>query len=119
MDSLISKTQYKRSEKGEFHEVAERNLDDTISLIVNYHWDTERALASIELTCPSVTIEHPNGTCLKIGPYFSSKFSLYYLYNNKIYLKVAKTIEDACIEVKAYFEQEGKLQGFEKYGFII
>jgi hypothetical protein len=117
---LISKVQYKRSEKGEFHNVAERNLDDTISLILNYPWDTERSLASIELTCPSITIEHPIGTYLKVGPYFSGKFSLYYLStNNKVYLKIANTIEDACVLIKTYFEQEGKLSGLEKYGFTI
>ncbi|SMC61479.1 hypothetical protein [Pedobacter nyackensis] len=120
MTQLISKVQYKRSEKGEFHEVAERNLDDTISLILNYPWGTERSLASIKLSCPSVTIGHPIGTYLKVGPYFSGKFSLYYLdTNNKVYLKIANTLEDACVLVKTYFEQEGQLQGFERYGFTI
>lgn len=120
MTLLISKVQYKKSEKGEFHEVNARNLDDTISLILNYPWNTERSLASIELTCPSITIAHTNGTYLKLGPYFSGKFSLYYLGTNKrVYLKIAKTIEDACVWIKAYFEQEGKLEGFEKYSFTI
>ena len=120
MNPLISKVQYKRSENGEFHEIAERNLDDTISLILNYPWNTERSLASIELTCPSITIEHPNGTYLKIGPYFSGKFSLYYLNtNNKVYLKIVKTIEEACVVIKTYFDQEEMLEEFEKYGFII
>jgi len=120
MRNLISKVQYKRSEKGEFHEVEERNLDDTISLILNYPWETERNLASVELTCPSITIEHSNGTYLKLGPYFSGKFSLFYLdTNGRVYFKVANTIEDACVLIKTYFGQNGKLQGFEKYGFII
>lgn len=120
MTPLISKAQYKRSEKGEFHDVAARNLDETISLVLNYPWDTERSLASVELTCPSITIEHPIGTYLKVGPYFSGKFSLYYLHTNKrVYLKVAETIEDVCVLIKTYFEQNGKLQGFEKYSFTI
>lgn len=120
MTLLISKAQYKRSEKGEFHDIAERTLDDTVSLILNYPWNTERSLASIELTCPSVTIEHPIGSYLKIGPYFSGKFSLYYLgINKKVYLKVADKIEDACILVKTFFEQDGELEGFEKYDFTI
>lgn len=120
MTPLISKVQYKRSEKGEFHEIAKRSLDYTISLILNYPWDTERSLATIELTCPSITIEHPIGTYLKVGPYFSGKFSLYYLdTDNKVYLKTANTLEDACVWVKAFFEQKGKLHGFEKYGFTI
>lgn len=120
MTPLISKVQYKRSEKGEFHDIASRNFEDTISLILNYPWNTERSLATIKLSCPSVTIEHPVRTYLKVGPYFSGKFSIYYLdTNNKIYLKIVNTLEDACAMVKTYFEQKGKLQGFEKYGFTI
>ncbi len=117
---LTSKLQYKRSEKGEFHDIAERSLDETIALILNYPWDTERSLASVELTCPSVTIEHPSGTYLKIGPYFSGKYSLYYLNSKKrIYLKPATTLEEACEWVKTYFEQKGELKGFENYGFTL
>ncbi|MES2454202.1 MAG: hypothetical protein V4594_01620 [Bacteroidota bacterium] len=115
---LISKVQYKRSEKGEFHEIASRNLEETVALIKNYPWNTERSLASIELTCPSVTIEYPNGTYLKAGPYFSGKFSLYYLaYNKKVYLKTVETIEEVCQWVSRYFEQKGQLDFSEKYGF--
>ncbi|MBC8988325.1 hypothetical protein H9X96_21440 [Pedobacter sp. N36a] len=120
MTLLISKVQYQRSEKGEFHDVAERSLADTIFLVLNYPWATERSLADIKLSCPSVTIENPIGTYLKIGPYFSGKFSLYYLdTNDKVYLKVIPTLEDAVSFVQAYFEQKGKLQGFEKYGFVV
>lgn len=120
MTQLISKAQYKRSEEGEFHEISARDLKGTISLIQNYPWDTERSLASIELTCPSITLEHPIGTYLKVGPYFSGKFSLYYLdTNNKVYLKTVNTIEDCIVFIKAYFEQQGKIRGFEKYGFTI
>jgi hypothetical protein len=116
---LISKVQYKRSERGEFHEIAERDLNDTISLIRNYPWDTERSLASIELTCPSVTLEHPIGTYLKLGPYFSGKFSLYYLNtDSRVYLKTVTTLEEASAYIKTFFEQ-GKLQGFEKYSFTM
>ncbi len=118
MTLLISKVQFKRSEKGEFHDIARRSLEETVSLVLNYPWDTERNLASVELTCPSVTIEHPVGSCLKIGPYFSGKFSLYYLdTNSSVYLKTTDTLEDAIVWIKAYFEQEGKLNWSEKYGF--
>lgn len=117
---LTSKLQYKRSEKGEFHDIAERSLDETLTLIHNYPWDTERSLASIELTCPSVTVEHPSGTYLKIGPYFSGKYSLYHLNSkNGIYLKTVDMLEQACEWVKTYFEQKGQLQGFEKYSFTL
>ena len=116
---LLSKIQYKRDEKGEFHDIALRNYEDTIALVLNYPWNTERSLASIELTCPSVTIEHPVGTYLKIGPYFSGKFSVYYLENNRVYLKIADTLEDARFWIKEYFNQQGTLSGFKKYGFTI
>jgi hypothetical protein len=118
MTLLISKVQFKRSEKGEFHDIVQRSPDETISLILNYPWNTERNLAPVELSCPSVTIEHPVGTFLKIGPYFSSKFSLYYLdTNHSVYRKTANTLEDAIVWVKTYFEQNGKLDWSEKYGF--
>ena len=120
MTKLVSKVQYKRSEKGEFHDVAERTLEDTITLMLNYPWNTERSLASIELTCPSVTIEHPNRTYLKVGPYFSGKFSLYYLdTNNKVYIHTVNALEDVCNWVESYYEQEGQLLGFENYSFTI
>jgi len=117
---LFSKVQYKKSEKGEFHDIAERTREDTIALILNYPWDTERSVASIELTCPSVTIEHPIGTYLKVGPYFSGKFSIYYLdTNNKVYLHTSNTLEDVCTWVESFYEQEGKLLGLDKYSFTI
>ena len=120
MNVLVSKVQFKISEKGEFHEIAERTLADTISLILNYPWDTERSFAPIKLTCPSITIEHPIGTYLKIGPYFSGKFSLYYLNtNNKVYLKIVNTLDDASVWIKAYFEEKPELRGFEKYAYTI
>lgn len=120
MIQLLSKAQYKRSEKGEFHHIAHRTVEETISLIRSYPWKTERSLASVELTCPSITIEHPIGTYLKIGPYFSGKYSLYYLTTNKkVYYKTVDTLEDVDKWVKVYFEQEGTLDGLKKYSFTI
>ncbi|MES2829756.1 MAG: hypothetical protein V4687_16480 [Bacteroidota bacterium] len=117
---LTSKLQFKLSEKGEFHNIEERNLADTIALINDYPWSTERSNASVELTCPSITIAHPDGTYLKIGPYFSGKYSLYYLGSNRnVYLKTVTNLEEACEWVKVFFEHEGQLKGFEKYGFTI
>lgn len=120
MPEFISKVQYKKSEKGEFHHIAERSLEETIFLVLQYPWDTERSLASVELTCPSVTIEHPNGTYLKAGPYFSGKFSLYYLGPDKVvHLKIADTLKEVCNWVKKYFEQENGLEFNEKYKFVL
>ena len=119
MVKLISKVQFKISEKGEFHHISIRSLADTLALIHSYPWDTERSLASVELSCPSVTIEHPTGTYLKIGPYFSGKFSVYYLERNSVYLKIANNLEEACELVAEYFQNQGKLKGLDKYGFTI
>lgn len=118
MTTLISKAQYKRSEKGEFHEIAARNVDDTIALLLNFPWDTERHLTSVELTCPSISVEQLTGACLKIGPYFSGKFALYYLdTSNNVSFKIVNTLADAAIWINTFFEQEGLLQDWEKYTF--
>ncbi|PRY51574.1 hypothetical protein B0I27_107162 [Arcticibacter pallidicorallinus] len=117
---MISKAQYKRSEKGEFHHIAHRTVEETKSFISNFPWKTERSLASVELTCPSVTLEHPGGTYLKIGPYFGEKYSLYYLApNKKVYFQNVDTMEEVSQWVKVYFENEGKLTGFKKYSFTL
>ncbi|WP_285009299.1 hypothetical protein [Pedobacter faecalis] len=118
MTQLISKLQYKKSEKGEFAQIAPRNLQDTLKLIQEYPWATERSLASVELTCPSVTIEHPTGTYLKLGHYFSGKFCLYYLDSRKkVYFKVAPTLQEASEWITDFFEKDGHIEGFEKYSF--
>lgn len=115
---LVSKVQFKRSEKGEFHNILKRNLDETINLLLNYPWNVERHLASVELSCPCITIEHPIGTFLKVGPYFSGKFSLYFLDStNKVRIKVVENLEDVTTYIKAYFKQEGEISGFEHYGY--
>jgi hypothetical protein len=117
---LISKTQNRKCEKGEFHQIAKRDLEDTISLLLNFPWERERHLASVELTCPSVTVEHPSGTYLKVGTYFSGKFSLYYLgSNSKVYFKPASTLLEASEEVERFFRQEGILTEFSAYGFVV
>jgi hypothetical protein len=117
---LISKIQNRKCEKGEFHEIAERNLEDSISLLLNFPWEKERYMASVQLTCPSVTVEHPSGTCLKIGPYFSGKFSLYYLSsNNKVYFKPASTLKEAAAWIARFFGQEGILTEFSSYGLVV
>ncbi|MGV3706304.1 MAG: hypothetical protein ACO1NU_13090 [Arcticibacter sp.] len=117
---MISKLQYKNSEKGEFHHIAERNLEDTQALIKSYPWARERNGVPVQLTCPSVTLEHPAGSCLKIGPYFSSKFALYLLdRRNKVYVQIAGSLEEVCFCVANYVQQEGDLPAFEKYSFTI
>ena len=119
MTTLISKLQYKRYEKGEFDAIAARTLEEVISAVLSFPWDTERHLTSVELTCPSVTLEHPIGTFLKVGPYFSGKFALYFLNTNqKVYVKTVSTLEEACVWIKNYYEQEGKVDSFDRHGFV-
>ena len=75
-------------------------------------------MASVQLTCPSITVEHPIGAFLKVGPYFSGKFSLYYLdTNNKVYFKIVSTLAESGEWIKTFFDQEGRLDGLEKYDF--
>ena len=120
MTTLISKAQYKRSEKGEFHEIAARNVEDTIAFLLNFPWETERHLTSVELTCPSITVEYLTGACLKIGPYFSGKFALYYLNtSNNVSFKIVNTLADAAIWITTFFEQEGLLEDWERYTFTL
>ncbi|RZK38594.1 MAG: hypothetical protein EOO90_21810 [Pedobacter sp.] len=120
MTKLTSKTQYKISEKGEFHNIAQRDLEETIALIIDYPWDVERSLATVELTCPSITIEHPIGSYLKIGPYFSGKFSLYYLGpGRKVHIKVASTLDEAVEWVRKYFNQQEQFDNFGNKEFKI
>jgi hypothetical protein len=115
---LISKTQYKRSEQGEFHDAGRRDLGETLLLIENYPWASERAGAPVELTCPSITIEHPAGTCLKIGIYFSGKFALYFLNaRGRLYFEVADTLLQACQRVSEFFQREDFRMGKRQLAF--
>jgi len=119
MTLLISKVQHRNCEKGEFHDVENRTLEETLSLLLDFPWESERHLADVELTCPSVTVEHPAGTFLKVGPYFSGKFSLYYLdCNGQVCFKVASTLVEASDCIRSFYKQEGILPGFSKYGFV-
>lgn len=95
METLISKLQYKNYERGEFSNSEMRTAEETIQLIKDYPWDEQRQLASVELTCPSVTIEHYTGKFLKIGPYFGGKFCLYLSDGRKISEKIVQHLEDS------------------------
>lgn len=117
---LISKVQYKTCEKGEFHQIAQRSYEQTRALLYNFPWDDERHLTSVELTCPSVSVEHPDGTYLKVGPYFSGKFVLYYLNPRKtVCFKAVNTLDEAEDAIEQFFKQYGVLTDYAKYGFVI
>ncbi|MHB8209305.1 hypothetical protein [Mucilaginibacter sp.] len=120
MPELISKVQHKTYEKGEFSDEKQRSLDDTISLIKDFLWDTERTLTDIQLTGPSVTIKDEDLNYLKIGLFFNGKFCLYYLDNEShLYEYHAPTIEDVCSIVTDFFNEGLDLQKFEKKTFSL
>jgi hypothetical protein len=111
---LLSKVQYKNYEVGEFSLKKERNLEDTITLIKQYPWDKNRHLADVKLTCPSVTIEHINGSFLKIGHYFSGKFCLYLLTEQgNLRSKVITKLEDSFPVTAAFYNNENISADFE------
>jgi hypothetical protein len=117
---LISKVQYKTCEKGEFHDIAARSFEQTRALLFDFPWDDERHMTSVELTCPSISVEHPEGTYLKVGPYFSGKFVLYYLNSRKkVYFKAVNTLDEAADAIEQFFKQYGILGEYAKYGFVV
>lgn len=105
---LISKVQYKTCEKGEFHDVAPRSFEQTRAILFDFPWDDERHMTSVELTCPSISVEHPEGTYLKVGPYFSGKFVLYYLNpRKKVYFKAVNTLTRLQMPLNNFLSNTG------------
>jgi hypothetical protein len=120
MDRLRSKIQLKDFEVGEFSEISDRTLAETLALLFDFPWATERTLASVELNCPSVTLEHPSGSFLKIGPYFGGKFCLYYCSKNgKVRTKILEELVSATNYFTSFFKGNGVLEGFDSYQFVI
>ena len=115
---LMSRLQYKNCESGEYFNTALRTLDETVQLINDFPWALQRELAPIQLTCPSVTVEHPSGSFLKIGPYYNGKFCLYLLNRDGLLLhKIVAELEDA-ITVFVDFFAEKPMTGFVPHGFV-
>lgn len=106
MTQLVSKIQLRRYETGEFSNISLRSLDETLDLIFNFPWKEQRTNVSVELTCPSITIEYSENSYLKIGPYFSNKFILYFLINGKVYEKIIPVLEDCKNIVQSLFNEE-------------
>ena len=75
--TLLTKTQLKDYEAGEFSDIKQRTYPETRDLIEQFPWTQQRDHISISLTNPSITIEGPSGDYLKLAPYFNGKFVLY------------------------------------------
>lgn len=82
MRKFVSKVQYANYETGEFSLKRLPSAEETIALLNNFPWEQNHQIVSVELTCPSVTIEHPNGNFLKIGYYFNGKLCACFLNKN-------------------------------------
>lgn len=114
METLISKLQYKNYERGEFSSIEMRTAEETIQLIKDYPWDEQRHLASVELTCPSVTIEHYTGKFLKIGPHFGGKFCLYLSEGRKISEKIVQHLEDSFEIITDFYSDVDISKSFDR-----
>lgn len=120
MKALCSKIQLKNFEVGEFGEIKNRTLDETLKLIFQFPWEIERTLASVELHCPSVTIESPSGSFLKIGPYFSGKFCIYHCSKKgKVTFLILMELNEASAIITEFFNGEIKTPGFQNYKYVI
>jgi hypothetical protein len=118
MDTLTSKVQYSNFEKGEFTNIAPRTFEEVKQQIIDYPWQEQRHGASVELTCPSVTIEQNYDSFLKLGPYFNGKFCLYLCENHQVYEKVCTALEDSFDIIYNYFLDNSIRNEFEKYQII-
>lgn len=118
MKTLISKLQYKNYEKGEFNNIEMRTAEETIQLIKDYPWEEQRQLASVELTCPSVTIEHDSGKFLKLGPHFGGKFCLYLSDGRKISEKIIQHPEDSFDVITDFYNGVNISKGFDRLFLI-
>lgn len=121
MKILTSKIQYQIYEKGEFSEVENRSLEDTLSLIHSFPWEEERNEAFINLNGPSITIEQKEGRYLKLGVYYYGMFMLYYLNEyNKIFCKGVDSLNELDKYVEAFFNDsiiEGELHQYRMDGW--
>jgi hypothetical protein len=104
--TLISKTQYQTFETGEFTDVKERTCEETISLLNHFPWEEQRNHFKVSLTAPSVTIEGPDGSFLKIALYYNGKFILYFLNaQNQLYSHPIESMTLAIPYIQSYFDQ--------------
>lgn len=108
--------QYKNFEAGEFTEIADRTLEETIDIIIKYPWERERNNTTVEPTCPSVSMEHPESGILKLGPSYHSKFRLYWLQpSGKLFAKNVFSLDEAIRIISGFYNDHDISEGFKKY----
>lgn len=119
MSKLASKVQYKNFETGEFNNIAFRTVEETIDLLEKFPWNEQRNLTSVDLTCPSITIEHSSGSFLKIGHYFNAKYCLYSLTKNRILRsRVITNLHDCYPIISDFYSGIDLLADSEKSYFV-
>ncbi|MGV8879867.1 MAG: hypothetical protein ACOH2A_12640 [Sphingobacteriaceae bacterium] len=119
MRKFVSKVQYANYETGEFSLKRLRNAEESIALLNNFPWKQNYQIVSVELTCPSVMIEHPNGNFLKIGYYFNGKLCAY-LWNKKGSLssKVINNLQDGGKVITDFYNDVDLSINAEKSNFV-
>lgn len=104
MTKLVSKIQYKNFEVGEFIEEKERSYEETIELIENFPWESQREKIVIDLTNPSITIHGKRNDYLKLAVFFNGKFVVYYLdQKSTLYKKSYFHLQDAYPFIEEFF----------------
>jgi len=116
---LVSKIQFKNYETGEFSSISSRTAEETFLLIENFPWSEQRHLTSVQLTCPSVTIERNKDSFLKIGPYFNGKFCLYLYENGKLFQRPIQTLADCKETLVDYYKSKDISPEFEKISLAV
>ena len=113
---LVSKLQYFFYEVGEFSDIENRSLEQTIDLLKNYPWEEQRRSSFVSLDGASVTIEGRSGSFLKIGLYYHGKFALYLLNRHgKLFMKIADTWEKVLLIVNDFYNSTVREQDFVRY----
>lgn len=117
-NKLISKVQYQNYEPGEFTNICSRTLIETIELVANFPWQEYRHPAFVKLTGPSVTIEHPAGKLLKVGPYFNNTFCLYFIdETEKLQVRIVPGLTDCYEAISAIYNNAGTFVSNQKAPF--
>ncbi|MEO7311749.1 MAG: hypothetical protein ABIX01_15200 [Chitinophagaceae bacterium] len=120
MTTLISKIQYSTFEPGEFIEVRERNYDETIRLIENFTWESQRKKINVDLTNPSVTIEGTNHDFLKLALTFNGKFVVHYIKSDDtLYTKTFVHLKDSYSYLFSYFSATFDTKDFKKENTLL
>ncbi|GEO07176.1 hypothetical protein AAE02nite_48400 [Adhaeribacter aerolatus] len=103
-NKLVSKVQYQNYEPGEFTNICSRTLSETLELIAHFPWQEYRHPECIKLTGPSITVEHPAGRFLKIGPYYNKTYCLYFIdETEKLQVHIVSDLTDCYAAIKAIY----------------